>query len=163
VASFVGLLPAEDPRLVILVVIDEPKTDVYGGLVAAPAFKEIALQAMPYLAVPPSRLTPVAEVNPRGRGAAPQRTKGEPRGEVVATLARMDVVTEETAEGAVRVPDVSGLSGRRAVAQVLGAALEPRVTGSGRVVAQHPTAGSLVDKGSRVTLELAGYLPTSTW
>ena len=47
IASFAGVVPAEDPRLVIYVVVDEPKTDVYGGLVAAPAFKEIATAAFP--------------------------------------------------------------------------------------------------------------------
>ncbi len=52
--SFVGIVPAEDPRLVIYVVVDEPKTDVYGGLVAAPAFREVATAALPYLGVPPS-------------------------------------------------------------------------------------------------------------
>ena len=51
IASFVGIVPADAPRAVILVVIDEPKTDVFGGLVAAPAFKEIAAAALPYLGV----------------------------------------------------------------------------------------------------------------
>src|SRR5262249_13758916 len=51
IASFVGIVPADAPRAVILVVIDEPKTDVFGGLVAAPAFKEIATAALPYLGV----------------------------------------------------------------------------------------------------------------
>src|SRR5262249_20394366 len=40
IASFAGIVPAEDPRLVILVVIDEPKTDVYGGQVAPPPFRD---------------------------------------------------------------------------------------------------------------------------
>jgi cell division protein FtsI (penicillin-binding protein 3) len=51
IASFVGIVPAESPRAVILVIIDEPKTDVFGGLVAAPAFKEIAAAALPYLGI----------------------------------------------------------------------------------------------------------------
>ncbi len=38
VASFVGFVPAEDPRLVVVVMIDEPRGQVYGGLVAAPVF-----------------------------------------------------------------------------------------------------------------------------
>ncbi|HLM47715.1 MAG TPA: penicillin-binding protein 2, partial [Myxococcaceae bacterium] len=58
-ASFVGMVPAENPRAVILVIVDEPKTDVYGGNVAAPAFKEIATAAMAHLAVPPSREVPL--------------------------------------------------------------------------------------------------------
>lgn len=54
VASFVGAVPVESPRLVILVVIDEPQTLPWGGSIAAPAFREIAREALQYLKVPPS-------------------------------------------------------------------------------------------------------------
>ena len=54
VASFVGAVPTESPRLVILVVIDEPETLRWGGSLAAPVFREIAKEAMQYLQVPPS-------------------------------------------------------------------------------------------------------------
>ena len=53
VASFVGMVPASKPRLVILVAVDEPHGQIFGGLVAAPAFKEIAKFALQYLEVPP--------------------------------------------------------------------------------------------------------------
>jgi cell division protein FtsI/penicillin-binding protein 2 len=52
VASFVGFVPASRPRLVILVTIDEPTT-IWGGVVAAPAFQEIARFGLQYLEVPP--------------------------------------------------------------------------------------------------------------
>jgi cell division protein FtsI (penicillin-binding protein 3) len=54
VASFVGAVPAEAPRLVILVAIDEPATLRWGGSIAAPTFREIAREALKYLQVPPS-------------------------------------------------------------------------------------------------------------
>ena len=55
VASFVGFAPAEDPQLLVAVVVDEPTgTDYYGGTVAAPAFGEIAQYALPYLGIPPN-------------------------------------------------------------------------------------------------------------
>jgi cell division protein FtsI (penicillin-binding protein 3) len=53
VASFVGFLPANDPQLVILVTVDEPRGAIWGGVVAAPAFAEIAKFALQYLEVPP--------------------------------------------------------------------------------------------------------------
>jgi len=52
VASFVGAVPASDPRLVILVTVDEPST-IWGGTVAAPAFQQIARFALQYLEIPP--------------------------------------------------------------------------------------------------------------
>ncbi len=53
VASFVGFLPASNPRLVILVAVDEPKGAIWGGSVAAPIFSQIARFALQYLEVPP--------------------------------------------------------------------------------------------------------------
>jgi cell division protein FtsI (penicillin-binding protein 3) len=54
VASFVGAVPAESPRLVILVMIDEPEAFRWGGSLAAPTFRAIARDALQYLQVPPS-------------------------------------------------------------------------------------------------------------
>jgi cell division protein FtsI/penicillin-binding protein 2 len=53
VASFVGFAPARAPRVVILVAVDEPQGEIFGGQVAAPAFSEIAEFALHYLDVPP--------------------------------------------------------------------------------------------------------------
>jgi cell division protein FtsI/penicillin-binding protein 2 len=53
VASFVGFAPARHPRLLISVMVDEPQTSIYGGVVAAPAFGKIASFALPYLRIPP--------------------------------------------------------------------------------------------------------------
>jgi cell division protein FtsI/penicillin-binding protein 2 len=53
VASFIGFAPAQDPRLLVAVIVDQPQGEIYGGSVAAPAFGEIAGFALPYLGVPP--------------------------------------------------------------------------------------------------------------
>src|SRR5207248_4075718 len=53
VASFVGIVPATAPRLLILVAVDEPRDDIFGGVVAAPVFQQIARFALQYLEVPP--------------------------------------------------------------------------------------------------------------
>jgi len=54
IGSFVGFAPVENPKVAILVVIDEPKKNYYGGLVAAPAFKKIAEATLNYMNVPPN-------------------------------------------------------------------------------------------------------------
>lgn len=58
VASFVGLVPARKPRLAILVMVDEPHGNIYGGVVAAPIFRDIARFALQYLEVPPDAPKP---------------------------------------------------------------------------------------------------------
>ena len=52
-ATFVGMVPASRPRLLVLVTIDEPHGAIYGGIVAAPAFEQIASFDLQYLEVPP--------------------------------------------------------------------------------------------------------------
>lgn len=54
IASFMGFAPANDPRLLVSVVVDEPQGSIYGGAVAGPAFQEIAAWALPYLGVRPN-------------------------------------------------------------------------------------------------------------
>jgi len=55
VATFVGMVPASHPRLVILVTVDEPHLAIFGGVVAAPAFAQIAAFDLQYLEVPPDQ------------------------------------------------------------------------------------------------------------
>jgi cell division protein FtsI (penicillin-binding protein 3) len=57
VASFVGVVPASAPRLVVLVTVDEPRGAIWGGVVAAPAFQQIAHFALQYLEIPPDALS----------------------------------------------------------------------------------------------------------
>lgn len=52
VASFIGFAPAQDPQLLVSVIVDQPQGEIYGGSVAAPAFGKIAAFALPYLGVP---------------------------------------------------------------------------------------------------------------
>jgi cell division protein FtsI (penicillin-binding protein 3) len=53
VASFIGYAPAKDPQLLVAVMVDTPRGDIYGGTVAAPAFERIMEFALPYLKIPP--------------------------------------------------------------------------------------------------------------
>ena len=55
VASFVGFLPADNPRVEVLVVVNSPRTDIFGGIVAAPAFQQIATFLTKDLAIPPDK------------------------------------------------------------------------------------------------------------
>jgi len=53
VASFVGFAPAKEPKLLVAVMVDEPQGEIYGGLVAGPAFRKITSFALNYLKIAP--------------------------------------------------------------------------------------------------------------
>ncbi|MDX8393221.1 MAG: penicillin-binding transpeptidase domain-containing protein [Mariprofundales bacterium] len=55
VATFAGVAPIDNPKLVIVVMIDEPQDMIYGGQVAAPVFQKIAANTLPYLGVTPTQ------------------------------------------------------------------------------------------------------------
>jgi hypothetical protein len=67
----VGFAPADDPRIALIVIVDEPQGEHRGGAVGAPIFKEIAEQSLRYLHVPPSNEAVAGKAgNTGGKGAA---------------------------------------------------------------------------------------------
>jgi cell division protein FtsI/penicillin-binding protein 2 len=56
-ASFIGMVPVEHPRLLIAVTVDQPRNAIFGGVVAAPAFAQIAKYDLQYLSIPPDQPT----------------------------------------------------------------------------------------------------------
>jgi len=132
VASFVGFLPADAPRLVILVLVDEPQTAKYGGLVAAPIFQAIGAAAMERLGITPSRPSmpwQEAAVEPVEPAAAP-----------------------------IGVPSFIGLSKRTAVIRARDLGWMVQVNGEGYVQSQTPAPGAAAAPGKELVLSLA---PTS--
>ncbi|MBS2029796.1 MAG: transpeptidase family protein [Deltaproteobacteria bacterium] len=149
-ASFIGFVPAEAPKLVIAVIIDEPQGDKYGGKVAAPAFKEIAEQALPQLGVPPRHRDPMpvaaAEPTPKTPPPAEAAEDDEPE-EVLAAGANQSIV-----------PNLAGLGARDAAKALVEAELEPALQGSGRTIGQVPAAGAVVPRGTKVSVRLESRL-----
>ncbi len=68
IASFIGFTPSEDPAIVVLVIIDEPRKEYYGGIVAAPAFRRIAQETLNYLNIHPDSLGDHLAVNRQSEG-----------------------------------------------------------------------------------------------
>ncbi|MCP4748954.1 MAG: penicillin-binding protein 2 [Desulfobacteraceae bacterium] len=69
VASFLGFAPAENPALAVLVVVDEPRKSLYGGLAAAPAFKQIVKETLSCLDIAPGTDVKKLRVSSRFRGS----------------------------------------------------------------------------------------------
>ncbi|MBC7290115.1 MAG: penicillin-binding protein 2 [Actinotalea sp.] len=58
VASFIGVAPVDDPRIAVNVVLYDPKTEIYGGAVAAPVFREVTSFTLQHLGIPPTGTAP---------------------------------------------------------------------------------------------------------
>lgn len=139
VASFVGFVPADQPRLVMAVILDEPETSVYGGTVAAPAFRNIAAATLQRLAVVPDKTTP--------QPAAPALQEA-----AVNKIPRK----AEREIGEDGVPDFVGLSLREAVEKARTMKIKVEMRGNGYVVKQSPAPGAVWGKNGTLTLNLQG-------
>lgn len=133
VASFVGVVPADDPVLSVVVMIDEPQQEYYGGKVAAPVFKELAIEALKILGVPKRRGSSKRRRNKKkkeegtplsvGRSVAPPLPVAQPTGPVQ------------------EIPDFTGMTFHEVLEASRRAGLECAVEGSGIVVNQIPPPG----------------------
>jgi cell division protein FtsI (penicillin-binding protein 3) len=139
IGSFFGFAPADNPQVVITVIIDEPQGSSYGGVVAAPAFKAIGEQMLPYMGVYPKGVTYLARV---GAGMPP------PKEAPPANSPAQSASVEASGDPGV-MPDFSGKSLRQVVliAQRLG--LDLKLVGSGKAVSQNPPPGYVLQGQNR--------------
>lgn len=146
-ASFFGFVPARDPRLAILVVVDAPKGEYHGGTVSAPVFREIAEESLAYLDV--FREKGDSSVIARSRGMATQAkaaaaAAGEANAAPSADDAETDADLVEPEIGPMSVPDFEGKSVRTVMKASRERSFDVEVIGSGRAFAQKPAAGSSI-------------------
>jgi cell division protein FtsI (penicillin-binding protein 3) len=153
-SSFVGLIPSDDPQLVILVKLDEPSGAYYGGATAAPVMRTAVRAALAgsYWSAPPLM----------GEPDIPDKQAGVPAGQAPAGgpyVFALDAPLRKTYdEGAVdaaspaAIPDVRGASLRAAAVRLHAAGWRVVVRGGGRVVSTQPSVGTLLRRGERVVL-----------
>jgi cell division protein FtsI (penicillin-binding protein 3) len=161
VASFVGFLPAESPKVVCLVVIDEPEGSIYGGSVAAPLFKEImeaAAQSYGFPVRPGIRKEASWAVQLEGRNGSRAEAAHRPSISelIVDQAATAGTISDRRGDSGHDVvpgqmPAVVGLSLKDALRALTSAGLDlsaVEVSGQGVVVSQEPEAGTPVRDGA---------------
>ncbi|PYR02051.1 MAG: hypothetical protein DMF97_05825 [Acidobacteria bacterium] len=153
-ASFVGFVPSRNPALTIIVVVDSPhgENGTHGGSVAAPIWKRITEPALQHLGVAP-------DVDPADPVLV---ARGDDENAPIETTSVADVgqpTVSLIVDGAPgQVPDVTGMSARDAIRQLMKGGLNARLSGDGVVVSQDPPAGAPLEPGMvcRLVLDRSG-------
>jgi cell division protein FtsI (penicillin-binding protein 3) len=133
-SSFVGFAPAEDPRLVLFVMVDEPQGTHYGSMVAGPVFSEVMADALRWLSVPPDA---VVQEKLQLVAAAPAENDSEDDGFVTPS----DDPRSQSQIEVPEVPDFTGMSIGEALQAARRSGLRVEVSGSGYAVGQSPGPG----------------------
>jgi cell division protein FtsI (penicillin-binding protein 3) len=173
IASFTGFAPISNPAVTILVSLDSPVGQREGGQVAAPVFKHIAEQVLPYLDVPRDvpiepRLMQAAykserasneealeDFTPTDFTAQPDLSPAEFSGNSTGAVSdRTPAVTVAVDEGGdIAVPDFSGKTMREVTEACLKLRLDPFLVGSGLALRQAPAAGMKVRRRAKLTVQ----------
>jgi cell division protein FtsI (penicillin-binding protein 3) len=141
ISSFIGFLPADNPKLTILIVIDEPQGIPYGGIVAAPIFKEAASHIVRYLNIPPkqSGMTMV-KYHPHPNLYQENTTINHDY------LKKISLSEQHVLES---MPDLSGLSMRDVLKKAEELDLNIEISGSGKAISQYPPPDNLIEYDRR--------------
>ncbi|MFD1258871.1 penicillin-binding protein [Mucilaginibacter terrae] len=166
-ASFAGYFPANKPKYSLIVVINDPKNGYYGAAVAGPVFREIAdkvyssdlemQQNVPTRLVGNTQMPQIKTGNVKALqqvysklGVKPLYASNAPRSVDTSNgIAPQEIKYKRGA-----VPSVTGMGLSDALYVMGNAGYKTTVRGSGMVARQSVTGGSLIPKGSRITLEL---------
>jgi cell division protein FtsI (penicillin-binding protein 3) len=171
VASFTGFAPINNPAVTILVALDSPVGEHEGGPVAAPVFKRIAEQVLPYLDVPrdvPLTNPRLLQASYRRRAETDAAALGDftpadfsdqpdqPLAEVQQSKPKeaiQDVTVAVDEGGDIPVPDFSGRTMREVTETCLRLGLDPVLVGTGLAVSQAPHAEARVRHGSKISVQ----------
>jgi cell division protein FtsI (penicillin-binding protein 3) len=175
IASFTGFAPINNPAVTILVSIDSPAGYPHdGGTVAAPIFKRIAEQVLPYLDVPrevpsspqlvqttyrrksaPAEESSLDDLTPVDFNAQPEGEEQPSKVEEPKTQAAKlpEVMMSADEGGDIVVPDFAGKTMRDVSEMCLHLGLDPVLVGSRVAIQQVPAAGAKVRRGTKVTVE----------
>jgi cell division protein FtsI/penicillin-binding protein 2 len=171
VPNFVGFVPVENPRVVAVVVVEEPRGKYYARDVAAPLFARVVSQALDILRVAPAeqRLASTVLASSDGRvaypvGVVPVSVRSAHPDE--ETLPRLNDLGEAPGVlrsvgegGEILTPDVVGFSARQALAVFARLGLTAQLRGTGFVISQEPAPGTAVRPGQFQTLNLSETAP----
>jgi cell division protein FtsI (penicillin-binding protein 3) len=171
--------------MVVMVMIDEPRGQVYGGLVAAPVFSRISTQALQYLKVAPTQPLSPGETLPTVEEILAQAKKeqdaaakdAKKAAEVEAASAPVERTEPAEATDAVvadggapaipagpRMPDFKGMSYRQVIEMMQARGINVSLRGHGQVIEQSPAPGAAIPYGAQVWVRLAppGQLETAS-
>src|SRR6266540_3980049 len=181
VPNFVGFAPVENPRVVAVVVVEEPRGKYYARDVAAPLFARVVSQALDILRVAPAeqRLPSTVLASSDGRVAYPagvvpvsvrsvrpassavdSSPEALPQPQDLSGAAEPLGIRRSLGEGGfLLTPDVVGLSARQALAVFARLGLTAQLRGTGFVISQEPASGTAVRPGQYQTLHLSETAP----
>ncbi len=144
--SFVGFVPSRKPMFTIIVVVDSPRVDKYGGLAAAPVFQRIAEAALRHYAVPTTVNAPPPVLVARREQTPELPAAGPAEPPAILAVSRLG-----PARGS-EFPDLRGMSAREAVRLLARMGLTAQMHGAGVVMMQQPEPGAPLD--ARTSSEL---------
>ncbi len=153
-SSFVGFFPADNPQYVLLITVDDPRGEHYGGSVAGPIFKAIvedmhvAAQSEPATVFSPPAEMAMNQNGTLGGGTArvQTRTSGHTSAALVSTTTYQSQKTTDST--LVAVPSLQGWPLRPALEELSKRKLSFRLLGSRTVLSQFPPAGTIVPAGT---------------
>ena len=164
-SSFVGFFPADDPKVAMIVVMDEPETSAYGGVVAAPVFQRTAQRWIGTFPDVARRVAPVEPLPPTSPDV-PVQVAAAPSASIIEAGARLrqtdvaagsdaaDLASGETIQTdppPATMPDLTGLSARQAVFWLRALGADVEVEGRGAVTEQAPEAGEPLPERALLT------------
>jgi cell division protein FtsI (penicillin-binding protein 3) len=154
-ASFVGFYPADDPKLVCLVMMDNPSAgSYYGASTSAPVFKAVAERVINTTEMFAPATAAPAMIQKNAEALKSIAQKDETSSVYQAVPEDTAIANSSSARDSARavVPDVTGFTARKAITLLTADNFEPVLNGSGIVISQNPLPGTPASAGKKIVL-----------